>query len=185
MRVLFLLLVLLWFVALLPEVQAGDYNAKRGTDSYFLSKSYDKSQLVEYAKNWSAKFGLDESLVMGQIEQESHWKNSSVSKKGAKGLMQLMPATAKYMGMSDSESLYNPYTNIYYGCLYMRYLMSMYNDTDLALVAYYGGPGRANKIRSGSLNSGNFFDELIGYATSVKNKSIKYKNKTIQSIAMY
>lgn len=157
------------------------YRAKRGPDSYFKSIQYKKNLLMSYADLWSEHFDLPSHVIKGQIEQESSWDNNIVSYKGARGLMQVMPATAYCqdhfcLKMGRDESLHNPYTNIYYGCMYMRMMLDYYDqDLDLALMAYYGGMGRVNKIVKGKMKSKKLKEEIKDYAASVINKSVKYK----------
>lgn len=156
------------------------YRAKRGPDSYFKSVEYKKTILISYVDLWAEHFDLPIHIIKGQVEQESGWDNNIVSYKGAKGLMQIMPSTAYCKGnfclkADMDESLHNPYTNVYYGCMYMRMLLDYYNqDLDLALMAYYGGMGRVNKIINNELNSNSLEAEIRKYASDVREKSINY-----------
>lgn len=157
------------------------YRAKRGPDSYFKSVEYKKTVLVSFVDQWAEHFDLPIHVIKGQVEQESGWDNNVVSHKGARGLMQIMPSTAYChspfcLRLSKDESLHNPYTNIYYGCKYMRMLLDYYDqDLELALMAYYGGLGRVNKIVDQSLGSERLELEIRNYADEVMEKSIKYK----------
>jgi len=74
------------------------YRAKRGSDGYFKSIKYSKNLLISYAELWAEHFDLPPHIIKGQIEQESGWNNRIASNKGAKGLMQVMPATAMCRG---------------------------------------------------------------------------------------
>jgi len=148
------------------------YNPKFGSDKYFKSKDYKKETLEKFAYQWASHFDLDKTIVLSVIFQESRWKNQSVSKVNAKGLMQVMTATAKDMGMTKRESLFNPYTNIYYGCKYLRWLLNRYEgEYELALIAYYAGPRRSDYIRDGKLKHGSFRREITNYAVSVLSRS--------------
>ena len=103
------------------------------------------------------KFNLDTSVVLSVIAQESSWNHKAVSVVDAKGLMQLLPSTAKDMGMRERESLFNPYTNIYYGCKYLAYLRKRYSGNyRLTLVAYYSGMKWADYLSKGKLRKGKF-----------------------------
>lgn len=91
---------------------------------------------------------LDPSLVAAVINVESRWQADAVSRKGAKGLMQLMPTTAAWIaektgqaGFSE-EDLFTPETNIRLGACYLADLLAQFgNNETLALAAYNGGRG--------------------------------------------
>ncbi len=85
----------------------------------------------------SKEFKLDSSLIHALIRTESAYNPNAISKKGAVGLMQLMPGTAKRYGVSDRR---NPADNIRGGVRYFRDLMKQFNsDVRLALAAYNAG----------------------------------------------
>jgi len=85
-------------------------------------------------------FGIDPYLVFLVIEQESHFHPRVVSPKGARGLMQLMPGTARRFGVSRP---YDPADNIRGGTQYLKELMTMFGGrVDLALASYNAGEGR-------------------------------------------
>jgi hypothetical protein len=80
---------------------------------------------------------VDPLLVESVIQVESNYNHYAVSPKGAEGLMQLMPSTARMLGVSNS---FDPAQNIEAGVKYLRYLQSVYKDDRLALAAYNAGP---------------------------------------------
>lgn len=91
----------------------------------------------------SYQYGLDPALVKAVISVESDFNPRAVSEKGAMGLMQLMPLTAKELGVSNS---FDPVANIDGGTRYLRYLLDYFNwDMELALAAYHAGISRVEK----------------------------------------
>jgi soluble lytic murein transglycosylase-like protein len=97
------------------------------------------SYIVDSAK----RYGIDPLLIYAQMHQESSFKLRATSYKGASGLMQLMPATAARLGVSN---IYEPKQNIEGGVKYMRMLLNMFNqDVVLALAGYNAGEGAVMK----------------------------------------
>lgn len=87
--------------------------------------------------------GVDPVLLYAQMHQESSFKRSAVSPKGARGLMQLMPFTAARFGVRD---IFDPRQNIEGGARYMRYLLDAFDgDVALALAGYNAGEGAVMK----------------------------------------
>ncbi|MFC7063642.1 lytic transglycosylase domain-containing protein [Halobacillus seohaensis] len=94
-------------------------------------------------KEASEKNGVDESLVRSVVQAESNFDANVVSHAGAQGLMQLMPETAKGLGVTDP---FDPQENLMGGTKYLRQMMDRYNgDEKLALAAYNAGPGNVDK----------------------------------------
>src|SRR5579863_4917254 len=92
-------------------------------------------------------YGLDPDLLLRQAHQESGLNQGATSKAGARGVMQLMPETAKSLGVNPDDAT----ENIYGGAKYMRAMLDRYNgDYSLALAAYNAGPGRVDAyLKSG------------------------------------
>jgi soluble lytic murein transglycosylase-like protein len=93
--------------------------------------------------------GQDVSLLRAIIHVESGFNPSAVSPKGAIGLMQLMPATARRIGVDTSQrALFDPATNINAGARYLRLLMDMFSGRpELAIAAYNAGEGAVLRYR--------------------------------------
>jgi soluble lytic murein transglycosylase-like protein len=88
---------------------------------------------------------VDPLLVHSIIKVESNYNVHAVSNKGAEGLMQLTPSTARMLGVSDS---FDPQQNIEAGVKYLKYLQDLYQDDKLALAAYNAGPGAVDKYNA-------------------------------------
>jgi soluble lytic murein transglycosylase len=96
--------------------------------------------------------GLDPALVAAVIYTESHFRDGQTSSAGALGLMQLTPATARYIAHKSGgtqfvvDDLATPQVNISYGTYYLRYLLRRYDgNEDFALAAYNAGEGNVDK----------------------------------------
>lgn len=141
---------------------------------FFYPKKYSNF-VITYAK----EYALQESLVYSVINTESSFNSNAKSKSGAIGLMQLMPNTAKWIAGElnenfETECLYNPETNIKYGCFYLRYLMDKFNNETYSLCAYNAG----ETVVRGWLVEENFkilYPETQNYVKKVQNNIKIYK----------
>ena len=99
--------------------------------------SINPAEYEQIIKMYSAKYGVNASLVKAVIHAESGYNPNAVSSKGASGLMQLMPGTAKSLKVADS---FNPRDNVEGGVKYLRFLLNTFHgDVSLALAAYNAG----------------------------------------------
>lgn len=169
------LIVAIGFVAL--------YNNVLWFMKYLYPLNY-REHIVKYAK----EYGMDPYMIAAVIKVESGFSPNVVSDKGAVGLMQIMPDTAKWaaekMNMKDFkiEELMIPETNIKIGTWYLAELLEEFNkDSTLALAAYNGGRGNVQEwIKSGvlkeSMEDAIPFAETKSFVLKVK-KAYKWYRK--------
>ena len=107
-------------------------NALTGANQY--------ASIIEKA---AATYNVPEKLIAAVIKQESNFNPTVVSHAGAQGLMQLMPKTAQYLGVTNA---FDPEQNIMAGAKYLRQMLDKFdNDPTLALAAYNAGASRVTK----------------------------------------
>lgn len=92
------------------------------------------------------KHGVDPALVHAVIEAESNYQPRARSRVGARGLMQVMPSTAREFGVSSATMLFDPRQNVEAGVQYLKVLIERFDgDLPTALAAYNAGPGAVFK----------------------------------------
>ncbi|MCI5167154.1 MAG: lytic transglycosylase domain-containing protein [Candidatus Electrothrix sp. GM3_4] len=120
---------------------------------------------------------VDPMLIKAIIKMESAFNARAVSPKGAQGLMQLMPATAKDLNVKDP---FNPRENIYGGTKYIKWLLKRFNgDVRLSLAAYNAGPARIRKKKIPRI------PETIAYVRKVLRQYKAYKKENKQRRTEY
>ena len=125
---------------------------------YFPSIWGEVAYPLEYqdmVRKYAKEFGLEPNELATMIYIESHWNPNATSPAGARGLTQVMPGTgsgiARELGDTNysPDKLYDPETSIRYGAYYLGNNKKKYGSTELALVAYNGGPARADAYKEG------------------------------------
>lgn len=133
------------------------------------SKNYQKTPITDHSdgdaninqivSQAAQKYDVDPNLIRSVIKVESNYNPSATSPRGAMGLMQLMPDTARELGINNA---YDPQENIMGGARYLKMLLSRYDgQVDLALAAYNWGMGNVEK------NPDRLPAETLGYIEKV------------------
>ena len=122
-----------------PSLKKNKHNPVAYHISNAIYKSYQEYPILN---------AFHQREIIKLIKKESNFKQDALSNKGAKGIMQLMPATAKATGVKDA---FHPYQNTRGGLKYLAFLLKKYRgDKRLALFAYYTGPNNLDwHIRQG------------------------------------
>lgn len=111
------------------------------------------------------RYGIDPYLLHAMIKYESGFNAFAVSQKGAVGLCQLMPETAKELGVTDP---FDPRQNIYGGARYYRWLLEKFGGNHyMALLAYNAGPGKVER-KEVPASSHQYAREVLSYWRRLK-----------------
>ena len=152
-------------------IKEGKEDVGQGTDlsiRYAKDSNYYDPLISEFSK----KYQIDFALIKAMIQVESGFNPYAVSRKGAKGLMQLMPQTALRMNVLN---IYNPKENIEGGVRYLKYLLSLFNnDLRLSLAAYNAGENLVYELRSIPP-----YRETVDYIRRVLNYYHSYKRLSV------
>jgi len=154
------------------EIAAEDVVAIEPEDSFtsLPAKAIVKPPYRELVQAAAARYNVDADLITSVIAVESNFDPKALSRKNARGLMQLLPETAARLGVQD---IYDPQENIDAGTRYLRELLEKYNnDLTLALAAYNAGPDRVEQY--GRVPP---FTETLSYVRRVKRSYDKSKSK--------
>jgi hypothetical protein len=136
-------------VVLKPEATAASNSAHSAATLQPLNPQRqpitDRQSLDAMVNGAGQRHQIDPDFINSVIRAESGFNNRAVSKKGAQGLMQLMPQTASHLGVANS---FDPNSNVEGGTKYLRELLEKYNyDVPKALAAYNAGPRRVDHYR--------------------------------------
>jgi soluble lytic murein transglycosylase-like protein len=146
MKPVFILTVMLWPISIV-WAQPGRARTQIEAEYY----------VTAYAQHYRVPVALARAIV----ERESNWQPCAISPKGAVGLMQLMPATAKGLGVTDRCNLDQ---NVSGGVRYLAWLMRLFhNDLRLVAAAYYVGKDTIRRRGLGYRNSG-----VVAYVSAIR-----------------
>jgi soluble lytic murein transglycosylase len=132
------------------------------------------------------QFGVDEAMVYALIRQESRFNAEIKSRVGATGLMQLMPATARWVAKQIPVNAYrpalltDPQTNVQMGTYYFRRVLTDLGDPVLATAGYNAGPGRARRWQDAKPLEGAIYAESIPF-----NETRDYVKKVMANAWFY
>lgn len=150
-------------------VEVLDAERKSAADGAESSTSQSVDELRKVISRCADEYNIDEELIRAVIQVESGWKVDAVSSKGAGGLMQLMPRTAKMLGVDDP---FDPEQNIEGGVKYLSQLTDKYEgDVEKALAAYNAGPSRVDA------SGGTPFPETARYVRNVMALYHRYREE--------
>jgi transglycosylase-like protein with SLT domain len=143
-----------------PQLLARTIHGARVPAATAPEQTRDSQSLGHLARQTAARVDVDPDLVDAVIRVESEYNPRAVSSKGAMGLMQLIPATARRFGVADP---FDPAQNVEGGTTYLRYLLDLFGgDVPLALAAYNAGENAV--LRSNGIPP---FAETRGYVRKV------------------
>ncbi|GGY25461.1 lytic transglycosylase domain-containing protein [Paludibacterium paludis] len=160
------------------------YSAERTRKEHDYSLRY-LTPYRDITQRFARQLGLDDAWIYGLIRQESRFITIARSGVGASGLMQLMPATARWaarkMGLGDKIAINDIETNIQIGTWYMKYVMdNLSGSAVMATAAYNAGPGRARNWQDVRPLEGAVYAETIPF-----NETRDYVQKVMANASWY
>lgn len=144
------------------KVQQSDFEAGKLPEVPSSAGDGSVDAIIEKA---SSRYGIDSGLIRAVIKAESNFNPNAVSSAGAQGLMQLMPATARGLGVSDS---FDAEQNVMAGTRFLKDMLRRYNgNLDEALAAYNWGPGNVDRHGTDALprETRQYLAKVKGYYT--------------------
>ena len=139
------------------------------TDPAFSTSAKRPDILREIARSAALRHGIPVDLFFGLIDQESRWNLTAVSRKGAYGLTQLMPATARMLGVDRRD----PAQNLEGGARYLAQQYARFGSWPLALAAYNAGPAAVE--RHGGIPP---YRETRGYVSAILGSDIAWRGQS-------
>jgi soluble lytic murein transglycosylase-like protein len=137
------------------------------------ARASDRDQIEGIIRKVGGALGLDPNIIKAVVKAESNYNKRAVSPAGAQGLMQLMPKTAKEMGVKDP---FDPLDNIWGGARYLKAMLDRHGgNLNKALAAYNWGPGNLDRHGYGN---GHMPSETRRYIEAVNRNYRRYKNET-------
>lgn len=124
-----------------------------------------------YVLHSAEKYDIDRALVYAVIKAESDFDDAAISSSGAIGLMQILPSTGKWIAKElgkDAfvlDELYDPKTNVEFGCFYLNYLKQKFSDINAVICAYNAGE---TVVRGWLDESGKLNESKIAYSETKK-----------------
>ncbi len=139
---------------------------RNSADKRLKGQTTGNSRIDEIICAAAARHGIEPLLLYSVMHQESAFNSQAVSPKGARGLMQLMPATAARFGV---RNIYDPEQNIHAAAQYLRFLLDLFDgDVSLALAGYNAGEGAVKKYGYAVPP----YPETINYVRKIKRRYI-------------
>lgn len=132
------------------EQDEHDQNVARVAPASVISaasrKMLESRPFASLIESVALRHGIDPALVHAVVEVESNYRASAQSHVGARGLMQVMPSTARDLGLKSARALFDPKENLETGVKYLKFLLERFDgDLPTAIAAYNAGPGAVAK----------------------------------------
>jgi len=146
-----------------PAARAVEQSASAQVSQPEPGSALSKAELVGMVDRIAERYGVELALAQAIVAAESAYDPDAVSRAGAIGLMQVMPATAADYGVRDAQELFDPETNLETGMRHLRRLLSKYrNDYGRVIMAYNAGEGVVDRT-----NSRVTYRETLNYTLAV------------------